>query len=145
MNTTQNINLIKKLFDEIYNRGNLSSMDQFFTKDVILNDPAVANFKRNLKALRDKEAQYLKAFPDRRLHIDELLATEDRVIVIWTCEGTHTGELQGLSPTDKAIHITGISIYRFTNGLISEITQSWDRLGLLEQIGEVDPAFVLHR
>ena len=46
MDTQQNMSLVKKLFDEVYSKGNLSLMDQLFSNDVKLIDPAHPNFKR---------------------------------------------------------------------------------------------------
>ena len=44
---------------------------------------------------------------------------------------------KGIDPKKKTFRIWGMSLYRFSNGKISEIWQFWDRLGILEQIGEI--------
>lgn len=146
MNNQQNMNLLKKLFDEVYTKGNISALAEFCTAKIKLHDPAVPNFKGGIEELKAREMMYKTAFPDKQLKIEEfLMAGDDKAVVRWTCKGTHKGELQGVAPTNKSFQITGISIYRFENGKIAEIFQNWDRLGLLEQIGEIHPAAVLHR
>ncbi len=144
MDNPQNINQTKKLFEEIYNKGNLTMLDGLVANNVRLNDPATRQQKEGLKALKDTEASYIRAFPNKKVKIEDIMSSEDKVIVRWTCQGVHKGELQGISPTNKEFKISGISIYRFANGKVTEIWQSWDRLGLLEQIGEIQPALALH-
>lgn len=145
MASQQNISLVKRLFDEFFNKGNASIADQFFTNDVKLNDPAAAHFRGGLQGYKELENIYRQAFPNKNTKIDDIFATEDRVIVRWTTQGTQKGDLEGIAPTGKNCKICGISIYKFMNGKISEIYQSWDRLGLLEQIGAVEQTAALHR
>ena len=44
----------------------------------------------------------------------------------------------GIAPTDKPIHVTGITILRVANGKMVEGWQNWDMLGMLEQIKGLD-------
>lgn len=145
MNTQQNLSLVRKLYDEVYSKGNVAACDQFFIKDLKLIDPSMPNFKGGLAAYRDREQMYKTAFPTRTAKIEDIFAAEDRVVVRWTMTGTHKGELQDVAPTGKNVRVSGISIYHFVDGKISEIQQSWDRLALLEQIGVVETTMALHR
>jgi len=143
MSNLQNIALVRKLYEEFYSKNNPSIADQFFTVDVKMNDPATPNIK-GLAQVRETEIMYRKAFPNKTLKINEIFGTEDRVAVYWTAEGVQKGNLQGISPTGKNCTVTGISIFRITNGKISEIIQNWERLSLLEQLGVVEPLEALH-
>ena len=140
----QNILLVRKLFEEAYNRYNLAILDQIMANNVKLHDPASPKHNEGLEAIKELETTYTKAFPNKKIKIDDIRAIENIVIVRWTCVGIHTGALQGIEPANKAFTINGISIYQITNGKITEIWQNWDRLGLLEQIGEIAPALALH-
>lgn len=147
MNKQQNISLVKKVFDEVYTKGNITSMDQFFSNDVKMHDPASPNFKGGLAALKEKENMYKKAFPTKQMKIEEILATEDnRVVVLWSCQGVQKGELQDIPPSGKNFKITGISVYTLQNDKITDIYQNWDRLSLLEQLGAIEETTkALHR
>ncbi len=146
MSTQQNIQQTKKLFDEIYSKGHLNLLNEFFDSHIKLRDPAAPGFKGGLSEYKERETMYKNAFPNKQLKIDDIFAVDDKVVATWTCTGAHKGELQGISPTNKSIKVTGITIFRFdNNGKVTEITQSWDRLGLLEQIGEIEPSLALHR
>lgn len=63
----------------------------------------------------------------------------DKVVVRWSAEGTHRGELQGLAPTGVRASTTGISINRWGNGKAVESWVAWDNLGLARQLGAAPP------
>jgi steroid delta-isomerase-like uncharacterized protein len=141
----QFITLVKRLFDEVFSKGNLKVADEIVAENVKVNDPASSHFRGGLSEFKQIEAKYDKAFPHKTCKIDDIFAIDDKVVVRWTAQGTHKGDFQGVSPTNSNFKISGISIYRFSNGKIVEIYQEWDRLGLLEQIGEVQPVAALHQ
>lgn len=142
--SSQNINLVRRLFDEVYTKGNFALLDELMAPNIKLYDPARPQHREGLQAFKEVERIYKQAFPTKKLKIDDIFASEDKVVARWTCQGTHKGELEGISPTNRDFKISGITIYRFTNGKIVEIWQTWDRLGLLEQLGEIEPATALH-
>jgi predicted ester cyclase len=49
----------------------------------------------------------------------------------------HTGELLGIAPTGKEVTITGILISRVDNGKVVEEWESFEQLGLMQQIGAI--------
>lgn len=143
--SAQNINLVRKLFD-LYNKNDidrLNAIEEILAPNLQLHDPSIAN-KSGPQALLQAESCYIKAFPNKMTKIDQIFANEDQVVVRWITNGTHRGEYQGSGPTNKNFKISGISIYRISNGKISEIWQIWDRLGFLEQIGEIRLAKAVH-
>lgn len=143
--SAQNINLVRKLFD-LYNKNDidrLNAIEEVLAPNLQLHDPSIAN-KSGPQALLHAESSYIKAFPNKMTKMDQIFAHEDQVVVRWTTNGTHRGEYQGSGPTNKNFKISGISIYRISNGKISEIWQIWDRLGFLEQIGEFRLAKAVH-
>jgi predicted ester cyclase len=50
---------------------------------------------------------------------------------------THVGEFLGIAPTDTAVEVNGISIFRIQDGQIAEAWNLMDFMGLLQQIGAV--------
>lgn len=144
MSSQENTNLVKRYFEEVYNKGNLNAMDQFLASNLTIHDLALPNQKETLREYKEAQNSYKKAFPNRQAKIDDIFATEDKVAVRWSLQATHKGDFQDISATNKNIKITGISLYQVRNGKITEIFQQWDRLGMLEQLGEVQPATALH-
>ena len=62
------------------------------------------------------------------------------MVARWTATMTHQGEFLGFAPTGKKVTVTGTSTQRISNGKIVEGWDNWDQLGLLVQIGAVNPA-----
>lgn len=145
MANEQNVNIVRKLYEEVYSKGNTEILDQICNKDLTIHDSALPHQQiKGIQNYKKREDEYKKAFPDKKVTIDDIFGTDNKVIVRWTCQGTQKGELQDIAPTNKRFKIMGISIYTVNNGKITEGWQSWDRLGLLEQIGEIQPAGALH-
>jgi predicted ester cyclase len=80
------------------------------------------------------------SFPDAAFAVNDLNATGDTAVVRWTMTGTQTGVYQGIAPTGAAVVIDGSAILRFADGLIVENWVSYDRLGLVRQIGSAKAA-----
>lgn len=134
--TKQHIVIVKEFFEEVLNKGNLSLMDGIFTNDVKYNDPANPNLKKGLLGLKELETKYKMAFPTKIFKIEQIWNTTDNsVIVYWSCQGTHKGTYEDIPPSGKSFKTSGISIYKFNGNKINEITQNWDKIGLLEHLG----------
>jgi steroid delta-isomerase-like uncharacterized protein len=140
----KNITLVRTLLEEVMNKGNLRKLDELCAPQLKFHDVALTSEFQGLKGLKDAEAIYMKAFPGKKLNIEEILAADDKVIVRWRVRATHKGAFNGCDPSNRPIDISGISIYKISNDKITEITQHWDRLGLFEQIGEIQASYALH-
>ena len=81
-------------------------------------------------------SQFLLSFPDLRHTIDKMIAEDDRIAVQFSADGTHTGQWMHFAPTGKSIHYTGITLARIAGGKIVEHHTWWDKLGLMEQLGD---------
>ncbi|MGA8164736.1 MAG: ester cyclase [Waddliaceae bacterium] len=137
MDKNQNVSLIKRLFKEGFTQGkNPAVFDEVISKDVITYDLSNPNFPPGIEAFKRFENNYLRAFPDKVVRIDDIFAAEDRVVVCWTCTGTHHGDLPNIPATGNPIKCSGVTIFQFAAGKAANIWHSWDRLGLLEQIGQ---------
>lgn len=91
--------------------------------------------------LRAYLERFVAAFPDGRVQVDDQLADGSTVTSRWTLTGTQTGELDGLAPSGKEVTVSGITISRLDGDLVVEEWTSWDRLGLLVQLGAIsEPA-----
>ncbi len=144
MSTQENMQLVKRFYEEVHNKGNLNSLDELFDANITIHDPALPNQRGGLRNYKEAQAEYKRAFPDKKVKIEEIIAIDDKVIARWMVSGTHKGNLKDVSATNKNFTITGLSLYLIKNGKIKEIHQHWDRLGLLEQLGEIQPAIALH-
>jgi steroid delta-isomerase-like uncharacterized protein len=133
----QNKTNVRRLFEEVWNKGNVRVADELFAPTYIHNDSSTPDEGRGPEGEKKRVTLYRNAFPDIRLTIEDITAEGETVVARWSCRGTHKGDFNGIAPTGKQVNITGISIARFTNGKMTEGFVNWDALGLMQQLGVV--------
>ena len=137
----QNKNVVRRLIDELWNKGNLLVADELIAPTYVHHDDSTPDFGNGPESEKKRVNLYRTAFHDFRLSIEDLLAEGETVVARWSCRGVHKGELNGIAPTGKQFAITGVTICRFDHGKIIEGFVSWDALGLMRQLGVVpEPA-----
>ena len=132
-----NKNVVRRLFEEVWNKGNLQVTDELFTPNYTHHDASTLDVGRGPESEKKRATLYRAAFPDFRLTIEDLIADGETVMARWSCRGTHKGDLSGIAPTGKQFTISGVSIARFANGKMAEGWVNWDALGLMQQLGVV--------
>ncbi len=135
MSTEHDKAVIARVADEVWNRGNLDVIDEIAAPETRYHGPHMPGGSGSRGDWRTAIARYRSAFPDSHVVFDELLACGDRIIGRWRATGTQTGPLPGLEPTGMPIAISGITIYRMTDGRIVEAWEQLDLLGMWQQLG----------
>jgi steroid delta-isomerase-like uncharacterized protein len=133
----QNKNAVRRLFDELWNKGNLPVADELIGTNYNHHDPSTPDLGRGPESEKKRVTLYRNAFPDLRLTVEDLFAEGETVVARWSCRGAHKGELNGIAPTGKQFLISGVTIARLAGGKIVEGYVNWDALGLMQQIGAV--------
>jgi predicted ester cyclase len=82
-------------------------------------------------------AGFVRGFPDLRLTVEETVGEGDLVAQRVHFEGTHTGEFQGLPPTQRKVSFSGLELNRFVDGRVVAHWFQLDALMLLRQLGLV--------
>lgn len=80
-----------------------------------------------------------ETFSDLRFGHHEVVAEDERVVVVATMTGTHTGTVQGIPPTRKRFQQRQFHLFRMRAGQIVEHLALRDDLGLLRQLGVLPP------
>ncbi len=127
----------RRLFEELWNHRKLSVADEILTPDARNIDPNTPDFGAGPESYRKVVNMYCKGLPDLRLVIEDMVAEGDKVVVRWSCSGTHQGELHGIEPTGRKVTTTGITICQFSNDKIANQWVIWDGLGFMQQLGVV--------
>ncbi len=76
-----------------------------------------------------------ETFSDLRFDPHEVVAEGERVVVVATMTGAHTGTLHGIPPTRKRFQQRQFHLFRMRAGQIVEHLALRDDLGLLQQLG----------
>lgn len=128
MSLEANKQLIQRLFEEIINNYRTELLNELFLPGALI----AASFKDSVVLVRT-------AFPNARVSIDHMLAEDDQVAVVFSVTGENTGPFMGRPPTGQSILFSGIHYYQIRNGRIITARYEHDLLGLMEQLGLMEP------
>ena len=124
MGIEENKELVRRYNDEIWNKHNLDKFDDYASG----------------AESADHVRQFLTAFADVQLTIEDMIAEGDKVVARLHATATNTGPFAGNPPTGNKVDIHSIRIYRIADNKIVETWAMQDRLGLMEQLGLVQSA-----
>lgn len=131
--------IVRRISEEAFAEGNLDVIDEYYAEDFVAHNPALPERMEG----RDEYKKFIEttrtAFPDLESTTEDLIAEGDEVVERHAATGTHDGEFLGIEPTGKSVEIEGISIIRFEGDQIVEAWEQADMLGLMQQLGVVEP------
>ena len=139
MSTEDNKALLRRLIDEIVNKGNLAVADQLIASDYVYRSPGSPDV-RGPEGFKQLVQMYRSAFPDLTMSVEEQIAEGDKVATRWMATGTQRGELMGVPPSGKQVSVMGMVISRCAGGRIVEEVELIDALGMLQQLGAIPAA-----
>ena len=135
-----NKEIIRKYFKTIDEEGktaNAEILNEFLAEDFIEHDPAPG-----IPPTRDGWKQLFKMFAESTpgYHvINDLIAEDDKVVAHITAYGKHVGTIFGIPATNKEFSMKGIVIWRLKNGKITEHWAQNDMVGMMIQLGVMQP------
>ena len=138
MSSAENKALIRRFFEEIDARRDVSVIDDFISSEFVDHSPS-PGMSPDIEGQRKAFLHFLQATPDGYHAVEDILAEGDMVSVRVRAWGTQTGELFGIPPSGNRMETTGIAIYRVADGKIVEHWNEIDMLGVMQQLG-VPPA-----
>jgi steroid delta-isomerase-like uncharacterized protein len=130
MSQDENKAIVRRFFEEAWNRQNLNVIDEIFASTVVSNGQSVTR-----DALKQALAGRRTAFPDILVTVDDQVAEGEKVSTRRTWRATHRGPYRGVAPTGKQLKWTQISVVRFSQGRIVEDWAVADELSILQQLG----------
>jgi len=137
--SAKEIKALERRWFEESNKGKAAGMtviNELHATDYVFHSGTGKDI-RGLKDYKQFMSETYRAFPDLHVTIDDLVVEGDKVAIRWTMTGTHKGEIEGISPTNKKITIRGISIERVVGGKFVETWERYDTLGFMQQLGLV--------
>jgi predicted SnoaL-like aldol condensation-catalyzing enzyme len=107
MPTDHNKTLVKRFFDEVFNRRNLAAVDEFIAPTYTNHSNAIPI--SGPAGVRETITAELRAFPDLQTTIEDMIAEGDKVVIRCTDHFTR--------PSDGArVTLPWIEILRLENG-----------------------------
>jgi predicted ester cyclase len=129
-----NIAAIRDFIERGWNAGEEAVFDEHFAADFAYPGGR-DGFKHMVLGFR-------AAFPDLAMEVHDMLGSGEKVVTRFTMRGTHQGEFFRVAPTGRRVELDGIAIDVMRDGRRVAGWAQLDMLGLLVQLGAVDPGAV---
>jgi predicted ester cyclase len=130
----QNKKLAHLEIEELWNEGKLDVADQVYAPNQVLHFRG-ESFPFGPDEAKKVVSTWLKAFPDFKFKIEDIVAEGDKLAVRYVFAGTHQGEFWGIAPTGRKISVSQMNIIRFENGKMVEAWEDYDEYGMKQQLG----------
>lgn len=113
---------------------------KLFAEELVMRTPSIPGVATGRAARVEFVQDIFAAFPDGKISTVSTLADGD-----WGCTevhfvGTNTGPMEGadgadIAPTDKPVEFDYCIVAKFSDGVITELHEYYDQLGMLTQLG----------
>lgn len=127
-------------FDEVVvNQRRLEALDDLIDPEFV-DHVQIPGMPSGIEGVKMRHKLLLDAFPDLKIHIEDMVAEGDRVASRLTISGTHQGPLFGMPATGRRASIEAMDIIRFRDGRMIEHWGVLDMMGLMQQLGAASSA-----
>ena len=137
MSSEENKKQYRRTFEEVFNQGDLSIVDDLVTPDFLNHEVPPGMNNRGPESTRQVVTMLRTAFPDLHFTIEELVAEGDTVASRVTMRGMHLGPFQGIPPTGRSFQQAHMHFVRFREGKAIEHWAVRDDLGMMRQLGVI--------
>ena len=137
MSAEENKAIARRAYDAI-NRNDLDALEEMVDSDITDHDPAPGQGP-GLEGVKQYFSSLHAAFPDVHMDVEDMIAEGEKVVARVSVSGTHEEEFLGIEPTGNRVTIKGIDILCITDGKVVEHWGNFDDLGMLQQLGVVEP------
>jgi predicted ester cyclase len=133
MTIEQNKAIMRRMIEEIWNRGNMNVADELFAPEH--TSPSAPDLPAGPESVKMLARMFREAMPDYHMNIDMIVADENQVAARFTQSGTHTGaDLMNMKASGKKATWTEIGVLRIENG---KVVKSWYEVDMLSMINQL--------
>ena len=129
MSSEENKALIRRSYEEVWNKHNPDAVDEYYSAEIAIENP-VDTETSSLRDVKESVTSTQAAFPDASWTLEDVIGEGDKVVARWSFRATHQGEFMGVPPTGNEVTNTGITISQIVDGKIREEWSEWDSRGL---------------
>jgi predicted ester cyclase len=124
----------RRVWEEVFNKGNLEIIPELFSPSYEFHTPLAMEVK-GPEGFKQMAAMLRTALPDLHCTIEDMFAEGDKVACRVTLTGTFKGEMMGITPTGKKLTIEAFLITHWADGKEVEAWDSLDTLSFYQQLG----------
>jgi predicted ester cyclase len=111
----------KALVLSLYNaqlQMNYSILDQIVSPDIITYAPGNPQPLRGSQGMKQSFIAFHNTFPDLTIAINDQIAEDNKVVIIYTMRGTNAISMMGIPP-GQLMTFVGIDVWQIINGKIA--------------------------
>jgi steroid delta-isomerase-like uncharacterized protein len=132
-----NKRLVRRLYAEGFNTGDLDAVDELVSGDVVTHNPIILDAPTGPDSIRGGIEMIRKSFPDFHVEVIDLIAEGDRVAAFLRMSGTNLGDYRRGGATKRSGSMRAFFIWRVADGKLAESWGVADRFELLQQLGMI--------
>ena len=134
MSVDENKAVVRQLVERTA-AGDSSSIDELTTDDFVLHVLWGEGREGDRQVWKRTNDGGHVSFPDYSMAIDDMIAEGDKVMVMSTRRGTHTGQFATIAPTGKKLKVFRFALYRLEDRKVAEMWVMDDQLGQFQELG----------
>ncbi len=128
--------IVRRFVEEYQEKRDPEALAEYLAPAVVDHTP-MPGTAPGADGVRQVFEMLWSALPDMRVEIHDQIAEGDKVVTRKSFLGTQRGELLGVPPTEKEVHLDLIDIVRVADGRIVEHWNIIDSYGLMQQLGAI--------
>lgn len=135
--STESQDLIRRWFEEVWNKGREDAIDEMFAADGVAHGLTEEGDKtmRGPEQFKPFYRAFRSAFPDLEVVVEDTIAEGDKLAARCTVRGKHQSDSLGFAATGLTTDFTGITIVRIERGKIVEAWNNFDFMTMYKQLG----------
>lgn len=134
MSIEENKAIIRRLVEEVYDKGDLSLVPELIDTDYYYVHPMGLEIKGT-----EGFSQFIQmlhsAFSNYHMTLEDIIAENDRVGINISVSGTLTGKFGEYEPTGKIVNLTEAIFFTLKDGRVKEQKAFTDGLSFMQQAG----------
>jgi steroid delta-isomerase-like uncharacterized protein len=136
--------IVKRIFEDLWTKGHVSTVDEFVSRDFVGHWPFLVEPIKGQAEYKEFVAEMRKVFPDLSMKVLDYVSEGERVVARFEVTGTHRAEFLTVPSTNRMMTVEGLSISRIVKGKIVETRVQMDTLAMLRALEIISPKIAMH-
>ena len=136
---SEGTDLVLRFLKEVFDNKNVDAIDELIDAKGVEHTPW-PGYGTNRDEVKRALSDFIIAFPDLHMTVDDVIAQGNKVVIRSTFSGTNSGEFMGMPPTGKRVtDIGGIDIIEVKGSKLGDHWGYVDTTSMMTQLGLLPP------